>query len=140
MVREVREENLPQVRKLILSILDEDTASSTAVAYCNRLEEHLKEDSLWYYLLDDKEVAVLGVEGKNHISLCFTDPDYRGRGAAKELFEAIKPVFLARGLFQITADAVPASEDFFRKLGFRKVEKAERTEEKQDRIFMVYRF
>ncbi|MGI6257132.1 MAG: GNAT family N-acetyltransferase [Anaerovoracaceae bacterium] len=132
MVREVRAEQLERVRALILSGLGEIAEGEK---YCKELDEHLKNDALWYYLLDDREVAVLGVENKNHISLCFTDPDYRGRGAAKELFEAVKTILLARGFFEITADAVSESEGFFKKLGFQRVGQPE-----GDRITMLYRF
>lgn len=139
MVREVREEQLEGVKALILSGLDETGEGGkpfpTGKKYYKELDDHLKKDALWYYLLDDREVAVLGVENKNHISLCFTDPKYRGRGAAKELFEAVKTILLARGFFEITADAVSASEGFFKKLGFQRIGQPE-----GDRIAMLYRF
>lgn len=120
MVREVREENLPKIKEML--------------SHWDSGEEKLKTCTLWYYLLDDQEVAVLGVENSNHISVCYTQPEYRGKGAAKELFEAVKTILLARGFFEITADATEESRGFFQKLGFRT------TEENGDRFSMVYRF
>lgn len=137
MVRQAREENLPGIQALIQAALDEarkEDFCQAAVRYRDRLEEHLEGDTFWCYLLDGKEAAVLGVENKNHISLCFTDPAYRGRGAAKELFEGVKAVLLARGFFEITADATPSSQEFFRKLGFRTAKKEDGS------LFMIYGF
>ncbi|MEG0662375.1 MAG: GNAT family N-acetyltransferase, partial [Anaerovoracaceae bacterium] len=81
----------------------------------------ITKDQLWYYLVEDKPVAVLGVRDNKEITACYTEEAYQGKGAAKELFEAVKAILMARGSFTLTVKATEGSAGFFEKLGFRTV-------------------
>lgn len=122
MVREVKECNIEAVKKLVHETFDEFVidyvTDDGAKEFHTFVEEEIENQASWYYYLDGKEVAVLSVKDGNHISLFFTHKDYQNRGAAKELFEAVKTVLMARGIFDITVNASPNSLEFYQKLNF----------------------
>lgn len=122
MVREVKEENINNIKtlgeKTFDKFLKEECSRECEKSFKSYLSDHLKNDSSWYYLLDDKEISFISVKDNNHITACFTEENYQDKGAATELFEAVKAILMARGVFTITTDAPKSAITFFEKLGF----------------------
>lgn len=47
------------------------------------LLSEIKNSKLWYYTIDEKPVAALGIQDDNVLNILCTSKDYRNRNAAK---------------------------------------------------------
>lgn len=139
MVREAKSENLAAIKKLMQTTFDNEIAAESTEEEKNKFTKILDSDfeniKLWYYTLDDKIVATMGIEGDNHLCLSFVDDEYKSRGAAKELFEAIKAILMARAQFTVVTTVHKNFVSFFEKLNFHETSKRS-----ENFISMTYTF
>lgn len=85
----------------------------------------ITEDDFWIAeALDGRVVGCIRLSsegGIGELETCFVDPDWKGKGVGKRLFEALHEKAKTIGLELIGLDADPFAEPFYARMGFRTI-------------------
>ncbi|MET1411524.1 GNAT family N-acetyltransferase [Roseibium sp. HPY-6] len=94
--------------------------------------DELRVQDLWitdndFWIAETPDGRVVGCirlsvdSGIGELETCFVDPDWKGKGVGKRLFEALQKKAKAIDLKLIGLDADPFAEPFYTRMGFRTV-------------------
>ena len=94
--------------------------------------EELRVQDLWiteddFWIAEAPDGRVVGCirlssdSGIGELETCFVDPDWKGKGVGKRLFEALHEKAKLIGLELIGLDADPFAEPFYARMGFRTI-------------------